>query len=150
MSDRPRTIYYLILLWLAQSLIFVIWGGFSLVILVQIQNWTNELSSLSSQIFFGYLVSTIVWFVFSSVFIIFAYATFRGDNWSWTTGLIISTIFIIIFGFMLASFMVTSVLFFDWFSVYGLITVVLSFLSDLGIVFFLTRPITKKYYSIGE
>ena len=148
MSDRPRTIYYLILLWLAQSLIFVIWGGFSLVILVQIQNWTNELSSLSSQIFFGYLVSTIVWFVFSSVFIIFAYATFRGDNWSWTTGLIISTIFIIIFGFMLASFMVTSVLFFDWFSVYGLITVVLSFLSDLGIVFFLTRPITKKYYSI--
>jgi hypothetical protein len=150
MNDRPNIIYFLILLWLALSFIFIIWGGFSFVILVQIESWVEDLRILSSQVFFGYLVSTIVWFVFSSLFLIFAYATFRGDNWCWTTGLIISTIFLIIFGFMLASFMVTSVLFFDWFSVYGLITVVLSFLTDLGIIFLITRPKTKLYFAIGR
>jgi len=147
MGSRPKLINYLILLWLGLSAIFVLWGAFSLNILVRIQNWT-ELGTLQSQLFFGYLISTIVWFVFSSLFIIFAYATYRGDTWSWTTGLIISTLFIVIFGFMLAAFMVTSLLFFDWFSVNGLISVVLSFLTDLGIVFILSRPKTKIYYAI--
>lgn len=147
MSNRPKIIYYLIILWLILSSIFILWGGFSFVILVQIEGWTKDLRALSSQVFFGYLISTIVWFVFSCLFLIFAYATYRGDNWCWTTGLIISTIFIIIFGFMLAAFMVTSVLFFDWFSVYGLINVVLTFLTDLGIIFLITRPTTKLYFA---
>ena len=148
MDKRPKVVYYLTLLWVALSSIFVLWGGFSLVVLMQIEGWSGELGQLTPQVFFGYLISTIVWFVFSSVFIIFAYATFRGDSWSWTTGLIISTIFVIIFGFMLASFIVTSILFLgNWFGVYGLITVVLSFLTDLGIIFLITRPITKLYFA---
>jgi hypothetical protein len=150
MSSKPKIIYYIILLWLALSSIFVLWGSFSFGILVQIEGWTKDLRALTPQVFFGYLISTIVWFVFSSVFVIFAYATYRGENWCWTTGLIISTIFIIIFGFMLAAFMVTSVKFLDWFTVYGLITVVLSFLTDLGIIFLITRPTTKLYFATSN
>jgi hypothetical protein len=151
MDNKPRLIYYLLLLWLTLSAIFVLWGGFSLVILDQIEGWSGELGQLTPQIFFGYLISTIVWFVFSSVFIIFAYATYRGESWSWTTGLIISTIFLIIFGFMLSSFIITSILFLgNWFGVYGLITVVLSFLTDLGIIFLITRPVTKLYFTVDS
>jgi uncharacterized protein YacL len=89
-----------------------------------------------------------VWFVFSALFVIFAYATFREKIWAWTTGIIISTIFLAVFGLMLASFMVNAVTFFDWFSINGLVSVVLSFVADLGIIFFLTRPATKKYFNV--
>jgi len=146
MSEKPRTIYILVLLWLALSGIFVLWGIYSLLILLQIPEWT-ELGALREPIHFGYLISTIVWFVFSSLFIIFSYATFKADSWAWTTGIIISTIFLIIFGLMLSSFMVNAYLFRDWFSVTGLITVVLSFLTDIGIVIYLTRPMTKLYFA---
>jgi hypothetical protein len=146
MSERPRNIYILVLLWLALSGIFVLWGIYSLVIMLQIPEWT-ELGAILPPLHFGYLISTIVWFVFSSLFIIFSYATFRADGWAWTTGVILSTIFLIIFGLMLASFMVNAYLFRDWFSVTGLITVVLSFLTDIGIVIYLTRPVTKIYFA---
>jgi hypothetical protein len=138
----------LIFLWLALSFIFVLWAIYSLIIVINIQNWTDIGVGLISQIHFGYLISTIVWFVFSSLFTIFAYATFRGDSWAWTTCLIISTIFLAIFGLMIAAFMVNAVIFLDWFSVWGLVTVALSFLADLGIVFYLTRPYTKLYFKI--
>jgi len=121
------------------------WGSFSLIIVTQIPNWEN-LGLLKPQLFFGFLIATIVWFVFSTLFIIFAYATFRGDLWAWTTGVIISTIFLVVFGIMLAAFMINAILFLDWFSVFGLITVSLSFLIDLGIVFHLTRPVVKLYF----
>ena len=146
MSERPRTIYLLVLLWIALSGIFVLWGIYSLMIMVQIPDWT-ELGELLYPVHFGYLISTIVWFVFSSLFVIFSYATFRADGWAWTTGIIISTIFLIIFGIMLGAFMVNSILFLDLFSVLGLITVVLSFITDIGIVVYLTRPITKLYFA---
>lgn len=146
MSERPNTIYILILLWLALSGIFVLWGIYSLVIVIQIPQWT-ELGVLQPPLLFGYLISTIVWFVFSSLFIIFSYATFRGDSWAWSTGIIISTIFLVIFGLMLGAFMVNAILFLDWFSVSGLITVVISFITDIGIVLYLTRPITKLYFA---
>lgn len=149
MNEKPKNIYILILLWLALSAIFVMWGGFSLVIVLQIPSW-HELGPLLPQLHFGYLISAIVWFVFSSLFILFAYGTLRGDSWVWTTGIIISTIFLAIFGLMLAAFMVNAVMFLDWFSVAGLVTVVLSFLTDLGIIFYLTRPATKLYFEITE
>ena len=146
MGERPKTIYLLVLLWLALSGIFVLWGVYSLIIVIQIPQW-SELGALLPPLHFGYLISTIVWFVFSSLFIIFSYATFRADGWAWTTGIIISTIFLIVFGLMLGAFMVNAYLFLDWFSVTGLITVVLSFITDIGIVIYLTRPITKLYFA---
>jgi hypothetical protein len=47
---------------------------------------------------------------------------------------------------MLGAFIVNAIRFLDWFSVYGLITVVLSFITDIGIVVYLTRPATKLYF----
>ena len=111
MTERPRTVYVLILLWLALSAIFVMWGGFSLSFVIQTRYWKEWLYTLLPMVHFGYLISTIIWFVFSSMFILFAYGTFRKDSWVWTTGLIISTIFLAIFGLMLGAFMVNAVLF---------------------------------------
>lgn len=145
MNERPKIVYILILLWIALSVIFVMWGVFSLIIVIQIPTW-EEIRPVIPQLHFGYLISTIVWFVFSSLFIIFSYATFRRDSWAWTTGIIISTIFLVIFGLMLAAFMINAIMFLDWFSIVGLITVVLSFIIDLGIIFYLTRVPIKLYF----
>ena len=149
MNERPKIVYILILLWIALSVIFVAWGVFSLAIVIQIPTW-QEIRPVIPQLHFGFLISTIVWFVFSSLFILFSYATFRRDSWAWTTGIIISTIFLVIFGLMLAAFMINAIMFLDWFSIAGLITVVLSFIIDLGIIFYLTRPSTRLYFETSE
>jgi len=143
--EKPKLVYTLVLLWIALSAIFVIWGGYSLTIVIDLPNWSlNEI--LISILYFGYTLSTIIWFVFSSLFIIFAYGTFRGESWVWTTGVILTTIFLAVFGLMLVSFMVTAVLYPNIFSLMGLETTILAFLIDLGIVFHLTRPVVKIYF----
>ena len=145
MFEKPKLVYTLVLLWIALSAIFVIWGGYSLTIVIDLPNWSlNEI--LISILYFGYTMSTIVWFVFSSLFVIFAYGTFRGDSWVWTTGVILTTIFLAVFGLMLASFMVTAVVYPNIFSLMGLETTILAFLINLGIVFHLTRPVVKIYF----
>jgi hypothetical protein len=148
MVQKSRNIYILMLLWLALSAIFVMWGGYSLIIVLLIPRWEQWLVELTPQVHFGFLISTIVWFVFSSLFLLFAYGTFKRDRWVWTSGIIISTIFLVVFGLMLGAFMVNAVMYLDWFSVTGLITVVLSFITDIGIVFYLTRPETKIFFEI--
>jgi uncharacterized protein YacL len=151
MSEKPKIIYLLVLLWLALSAIFILWGWYSLSFILRIQSpgWEQWLAELTPQVHLGYLISTIVWFVFSALFILFAYGTFRKEHWVWTTGLIISTIFLVVFGLMLGAFMVNAVVYLDWFSVAGLITVILTFIIDIGIVFFLTRPDFKLYFGIA-
>jgi hypothetical protein len=146
--ERPRIIYIVILLWLVLSVIFVLWGVYSLVYLIDIPNWTIS-PTLKAILHFGYLMSTIVWFVFSSVFLVIAYGTLRKDHWVWTTGVILTTIFLAIFALMLTAFIINALRFFDEFSVLGLVTVVLSFITDLGLIFHLTRPNTKKYFEIS-
>jgi hypothetical protein len=151
MFGKPKAIYILLLLWLVISGIFIMWGAYSLYIVKDIPEWTEAAEGglsveLVSILHFGFLTSTILWFVFSFIFIIFFYGTVKADTWVWTTGLIISTIFMAIFALMLASFMVNAIMFRTTFSVLGLVTVVLSFLTNLGIIFHLTRPATKKYF----
>lgn len=146
-DKRPKLVIITALLWLVLSVIFIIWGGFSLSMVFQIPGW-NEIPTLKPMLHFGYLMATIVWFVFAAIFIIFVYNIFKGKSWVWTTGLIISTIFLVIFALMLAPLMVNAVMFMDPFSILGLITVVISFIIDLGIVFCLTRPITKIYFDV--
>jgi hypothetical protein len=51
---------------------------------------------------------------------------------------------------MLLSFMINAILFLDIFSIWGLVTTGLSCFIDLGIVFFLTRPVIKIYFSINS
>jgi len=147
MVTRPRSIYMLILLCIAVSVIFCFWGGYSLLVLLQIPRWESSVDLvLIPLLFFGYLTATIVWFSFSAVFVIFAYGSLRGDSWIWSTGLIITTIFLVVLGIMMGSLMVNSILFLDLFSVSGLITTILAFIADLAIVYYLTRPAAKIYF----
>ena len=154
MTDKNKTIYILILLWATLAGLFLIWGINSLMTLIDIPNWPAEVPpSFQEQfdkivpiLYLGYLTSTSIALVFSSVFVIVAYAIYKKDHWVWSTGLIFSTIFLAIFGFLLASFMVNTVIFKDEFSIIGLIIVILAFITDLGVVFFHTRPATKLYF----
>ena len=148
MDKRPKIVYLLIVLWVLLSFIFIIWGTFSLDYVLRIPNWEHMagVSHLYPLLFFGSLLSTIAWFVFACLFLVFSYGTLKGKNWVWTSGIIFSTIFIVILGLMLASLMVTAILFQDFFSLVGLETVVVAFLVDLGIIYCLTRPETKLYF----
>ena len=147
MSKRPRSIYILILLWLALATLFTFWAGHTVSVILQVPSWEASLGTyVVSVINFGYLMASIAWFVFSAIFIIFAYGTFKKETWVWTTGIIISTIFLAIFALMIASFMVNAILYLNVFSVLGLVTVVLALIIDLGIIFYLTRPKTKIYF----
>lgn len=155
MAKKPTIVYLLIVLWLLLTGIFLAWGIFSLGFVVQlpavggdpITSWEEtKASSVYPLLYFATLLSAVTWFVFASIFAFFSYGTFRGKKSVWSAGIIISTIFIVILGFMLASLMVTILIFLDYFLVSGFITVVLAFLIDLAIVFCLTRPATKVYF----
>ncbi len=149
MEKNNKSVYILIILWLLLCGIFFMWGTYSLWIVLDLPSWQSAVSkSVVVVLYFGYLMSTIVWYVFSFLFILFIYGTIAKKGWVWTTGVIITTIFLAVFGLMLTSFMVTAYLFPDSFSILGLITVVLCTLIDLGIVFFLTRPAVKKHFGI--
>ena len=152
MYEKPKfMINILAILWLLMSLMFIIWGIYSLDLVLEIPSWpTTSLSALYPLLFFGYLLSMIVWFVFACLFVVFSYGTLKSKGWVWTSGIIISTIFILVFGLMLASFMATAILFLDYFSVAGLVSVVITLLIDLGIVYFLTRPDVEKYFAKNE
>jgi len=95
---------------------------------------------------FGTLLSTITWFVFASLFAFFSYGTFKRRKSVWASGIILSTIFIVILGLMLASLMVTLLIFLEHFLVLGLMTVIIAFLVDIALIFCLTRPATKVYF----
>ena len=156
MVNRPKTVVALIILWLVLAGLFMIWGGYSFNIVLEVPTWLDELPAelesdfelLTPILHFGYLVSTIIWLVFSAVFIIFSYGTFKKDHRVWTSGLIVSTIFLAIFSLMLASFIVNLALFKDDFSIWGLITSIMVFITDLGVIFFITRPMTKVYFEL--
>ena len=156
MIDRPRVIIVLMLLWLLMAGAFIFYGIYSLSVVIDVPEWVAEAPDVGDFqekfekivpiIHFGFLMSTIIFFVFSSVFIIFAYGTYKKDQRVWSTGLIISTIFIVIFSLMLAGFIVNVMMFKDDFSISGLVSVIILFLTDLSIIFYLTRPGTKLYF----
>jgi len=148
--ERPRPIIILIILWVLLASIFLILGQYSASLVLDTPAWKFEglHQDVVSMLFFGSLMSTIVWFVFAGMFIIFAYGTYKADNWVWTTGVIIITTFLAVFALMIASFMVTVWLIPTNFSTQGLsIMVILTFI-DLGIIYLLTRPKTRLYFNI--
>lgn len=151
MIGRPKIIIALILLLLSLSVIFTFWGSYSLSLLLDIPSWPNdipEIETILPIIHFGVTISFIVWFVFAGFFVIFAYGALKKDHWVWTTGIILSTIFLAVFALMLTSFIINALLFLSEFSVVGLVTVILAFIADLGIIFFLTRPNTRVYFEV--
>lgn len=146
MAEKPKMLYLLIALWVIFSLIFISMGYYSLDLALDAltQSHSDETFFLP-MLFFATFFLTIVMFVFGSIFLIFAYETFKIKKWVWNAGIIISTIFIVIFSFMLAALMITALIFMDSFSILTLITVMIAFLVDLGIVFSITRPSVKEY-----
>ena len=151
---KPTIIYLLIALWLLLAGLFLVWGIFSLEYVVQlpgghdpISSWEQTgLSELYPMLHFGTLLSTITWFVFASLFAFFSYGTFKRRKSVWTSGIILSTIFIAILGLMLASLMITLLIFLERFLVIGLVTVIIAFLVDIALIFCLTRPASKVYF----
>ncbi len=150
-DKKPKSIYVLVSLWIALSAMFLLWGGHSLSFLMDIPSWENEIPTLLIPIlFFGYTMSSIVWLVFSSIFIIIAYGTLKVDRWVWTTSMILSTIFLAIFSLMLISFIINIMFYLNEFSKIGLISTILTFIIDLGIIFYLTRPVVKVYFYVNK
>ena len=150
MNEKPKFVYILVILWLLLSTIFIAWASYSVEFVLDIPGWEpTRLSSVYPMLYVGNLISMTTWLVFALVFFVFSYGTFKGKNWVWTAGIMISTIFIVIFGLMLASFMVTVILFRGFFTIAGLNSVIISFLVDLGVIYCLTRPIVKVYFKIN-
>jgi len=150
-NNKPKAVYALVLLWIVLSVMFFIWGGYSLSVLMGIPSWSGDFSNfITSVLFFGFTMSSIVWLVFSSIFIIIAYGTLKVDSWVWTTSMIISTIFLAIFSLMLLSFIINILFYLNEFSKLGLVTTIITFIVDLGIIFFLTRPAVKLYFFVSK
>jgi len=156
LKERPKTIIGLILLWISLCSLFLLWGAYTLTVLINMAvKWTYPVGSegLAPILHFGFILTTIVWFLFSFVFISIAIGTLKAHDWVWTTGLILSTFFLAIFALMLGSFIIIFIIYSDFitfFVQYGLITTILAFITDLGIIFFLTRPATKFYFHMAK
>jgi len=153
MKDKPKLIYLLILLWILFGIIFIFLGLNSLSVALYILS-PDSLSPLNvedtewiqSLIFFGTLMITTTMLVFGSIFLLFSYEIYKCKTWVWNAGVIISTIFIVVFSFMLGSMMITSIMFMNQTVVNALIIIMMGFLTDLGIIFLITRPGIKSYF----
>ena len=145
MNDKPKLLYLLITMWIMFGLIFIYLGYASLTVVLYILG-TSEQSGWEPIVFFGTFMATITMMVFGSIFLIFSYGTYKGKSWIWNAGIIISTIFIVIFSFMLASLMITVLLFTTSDLVLILVVSMIAFLVDLGIIFLVTRPNIKAYF----
>jgi len=146
LSERPKILYPLVILWSVLGVIFVTIGLYSLDLSLGIHGTPNALPEYwTAMLFFGTFFLTTALIIFGCIFLIFAYETFRARAWAWDAGIIISTIFIVIFGFMLASITTTALLFLNDFTIQTLVTVMVLFLSDLGVIFLITRPSIKLY-----
>jgi len=151
MPERPRSCYILTILWPLLSIIFVNWAWYSISYVLIIPTWPlSGPASLYPLLLFGTIVCSVVFAVFACLFFVFAYGTFMGKKWVWTIGVILSTLFLIIFGLMLGSFMVTAIVFPGFFSIAGLNSVVIAFILDLGVIYFITRPDIKFYFNINS
>jgi len=146
-EKKPGLVYALVILWLLLSGIFIAWGGFSLIFVSLVPNWPpSKLFVIDPMFYFGAFLSTITWFFFSCVLFVFSYGTLKKKRWAWRGGIIVSTIFVILLGLMLAAFIVTAIMFPNLFSVAGLSGVMLALLIDLGIIFCITRPSVKLHF----
>ena len=113
--ERTKTLYALVILWLLLSLMFIAWGWYSLDYALLIISWphTEPEYELFSFLFFSNILYFVSWWVFAVLFILFAFGTYTFRKWIWTTGVIVNSIFIVIFALMLASFMTTAIFFMD-------------------------------------
>lgn len=150
MFKKPTYLISLVIMWAIFGIIFIVMGLLSLNLTIWIfspeyANY-NITDWATSMIFFMTFTETTTLMAFGSLFLIFSYETYKVKSWVWSAGLIISTIFLVIFSFLLASLMITTLIFPNDFTVPALIETMVTFLTDLGIIFLLTRPSIKLYF----
>ena len=145
MNDKPKILYLLVTLWALLGLTFIILGLYSLELLIYMTSSEYVATSWDAMLFFGMVFIATAFLIFGSIFVIFSIETYKAKAWAWNAGIIISTIFIVIFSFMLASIMLTALEFRDNFTIQTLEASIISFLIDLGIIFLITRPSIKAY-----
>ncbi len=144
---KTRLIYLLSLLWLVVGALFLRLGIFSIMVLVDMPTWYSKVpTSLIYILHFWYLVSTIANVVIAGTFFVLSYATIKRYPWARNTGIVISTLCLIILGVLIVALMANSVIFLDDFSVLGLVTIIITFFLDFGIVYLLTRPAIRLYF----
>ena len=152
MRVKSKYLHLLILAWIIFGLMFICVGYKSLEIALYTvsSNYptSEEVDWTKPMLFFGTCLATTTLFVFGCIFFIFSYETWKNKRWVWDAGVIISTIFLVIFGFMLASLMITTLVFINEFTVQILIIVIIIFLIDLSVIFLITRPQIKSYFGI--
>lgn len=146
MSEKPNTLYLLVTLWALLGTIFIILGFYSLQLSMLILSSDIIIPpKWEAMLFFQMFFITTSLLIFGGIFLIFSYETFKVKSWAWNAGIIISTIFIVIFSFMLASTTLTTLIYQNEFAILTLISVMISLFVDLGIVFLITRPSIKVY-----
>jgi len=150
MLKKPTYLILLVILWVIFGVIFITLGLLSLNTTIDVfsdyENYRIHEDWAISMIFFMTFTETTTLLVFGSIFLIFSYETYKVKSWVWNAGLIISTIFLVIFSFLLASLMITTWIFLNEVTVSALINIMITFLVDLGIIFLLTRPNIKIYF----
>ena len=144
-NDKPNLIYLGSLAWIIFGIEFLVIGFFSMDMVQFILSPESGYSDWYPMIFFGYFLILTTLFVFGVIFVIFGVEFLRGKSWAWSAGVLISTIFLVIFGFMLGSLMITALLFMDPFSIPTLVLMMITLLIDLGVLFLTTRPKVKIF-----
>ena len=148
---KPKLLYLLIFAWIIFGIVFYILGYWSFTIAQYLSSSAGDSASEAflawrPMMFFGTLFIFTAMFVFGSIFFIFAYEAYKGKSWIWSAGIIISTIFLVIFSFMMAALMVTAYVFKDPdFSIPSLIIIMIAFLTDLSVLFLTTRPNIRSF-----
>ena len=153
-KGKPIIVYLLASLWVTFAVMFLFIGFYSILVSTYILSYDLTQYPLFGEwypfLFFGILLVAIIVLVFGVIFSIFAFETLIVKKWIWNAGIIISTIFMVIFSFMLAAIMITAYFFTDQVIENLLITVILLFLVNLGILFLVTRPDLKRFLQKDE
>lgn len=147
MSNKPQTVKFVIFLSLFLFIILFYWGSFALDLLIKIPGWEDTLGTdLTSIFYWVFFIGALIWFGASGLILYLLYGIMKKKSWGLTVTIILSTLMIISFGIMLTGFIAVLLLFQNLFSTVGLITVNIAILVDLALIFFLTRPSTKRYF----
>jgi len=144
---KPKVVYAIISLFILLILISSYWEVFVYSIIIQIPGWINELGiEMVSILFWIFFIANLLWIGSITAYILLIYGIFKQEKWGWNASMIISSIIIVIFTIMLIGFIVSVILFQAQFTVVGIVTVIIAFFADLGILYFLTRSTTRKIY----
>lgn len=147
MQKRPNLLYILLFSFFIAITIFLIWGSVALSMFVQVPSWNDELlGNFQSMLYWVFLIGAILFIGGAITFSILGIGLFIKQKWAYTTSLILSTFVLFAFLVMTSAYFVTLFSYPFEFSIMGTITTICMILSDLLIIFLITRPSLKYYF----